>query len=126
MHAHGTRCRQGVQVSLGFFDDVHIGHECLPDPSRYKPHEDGGGGEWFWQYEGDEMYLERDDPVRFRVREVRPFTLTLLGCVLIDFRNSGVVTDVERVDPVRLRMSQVHPCALPCWGLHSGALRLGF
>jgi len=62
--------RQGLQVSLGFFDDVHIAPDFLPEPSMFEPG-DKGGGEWFWQYDDNRMYLERNEPVRVRVREAR-------------------------------------------------------
>jgi len=62
--------RQGLQVSLGFFDDVHVAPDFLPEPSMFEPG-DKGAGEWFWQYDDNRMYLERNEPVRVRVREAR-------------------------------------------------------
>ncbi len=77
--------RQGLQVSLGFFDDVHVAPDFLPEPSMFEPG-DKGAGEWFWQYDDNRMYLERNEPVRVRVREARrsvsPFPNPLLRPLL--------------------------------------------
>jgi len=60
--------KEGVQVSLDFFDDILIPAESLQHPSRYDETE----SVWIWEYplEDDEhhdLFMDAGEQVRFRV-----------------------------------------------------------
>lgn len=80
--------RLSCQVSLGFFDDVVVPASCLQEPSelcvlprpaprprgcdaaaRLTRHHsvvdvDAGEKAWKWRYEGNDIFMERDEEVR--------------------------------------------------------------
>ncbi|KAI9500599.1 DNA-directed RNA polymerase III complex subunit Rpc25 [Coemansia spiralis] len=53
----------GIQVSMGFFDDIDISADQMPSGSEFNSTE----GVWVWRYEGSELFMDLDEPVRFRV-----------------------------------------------------------
>ncbi|KAJ1794764.1 DNA-directed RNA polymerase III complex subunit Rpc25 [Coemansia sp. RSA 2399] len=53
----------GIQVSMGFFDDIKVPADQMPLGSEFNATE----GVWVWRYEGNELFLDLDEPVRFRV-----------------------------------------------------------
>jgi len=61
--------RDGVTVSLGFFDDILIHADALQHPSRY----DEAESVWVWEYlpEGEEethdLFMDPGEQIRFRV-----------------------------------------------------------
>ncbi|KAJ2695248.1 DNA-directed RNA polymerase III complex subunit Rpc25 [Coemansia spiralis] len=55
----------GIEVSMGFFDDIKISAAHMPEGSAY----DGAEGVWVWRYEGNELYIDLEEPIRFRVLE---------------------------------------------------------
>eukprot|EP00095_Tigriopus_kingsejongensis_P003198 snap_masked-scaffold50_size457468-processed-gene-0.1 protein:Tk03198 transcript:snap_masked-scaffold50_size457468-processed-gene-0.1-mRNA-1 annotation:"dna-directed rna polymerase iii subunit rpc8" len=59
--------RQGVFVSLGFFDDILIKPEALQHPKRFDETEQV----WVWEYPTDEghhdMFMDPGETIRFRV-----------------------------------------------------------
>ncbi|KAJ2771045.1 DNA-directed RNA polymerase III complex subunit Rpc25 [Coemansia nantahalensis] len=55
----------GIQVSMGFFDDIKISANHMPEGSAY----DTAEGVWVWRYEGNELYIDLEEPIRFRVLE---------------------------------------------------------
>ena len=61
--------REGVHVSLGFFDDIIIPPYCLPEPSRFDEKEQV----WFWEYdncgEKSNLFMDIGETVRFKVKE---------------------------------------------------------
>ncbi|PNH09607.1 DNA-directed RNA polymerase III subunit RPC8 [Tetrabaena socialis] len=59
--------REGLRVSLEFFEDVLIPEHALQDPSFY----DEAERLWVWKFEGNDMYLDLSEPIRFRVQAVR-------------------------------------------------------
>ena len=54
---------EGISVSLVFFDDVFIPAHCLQSSSRF----DSNERLWVWCYDGNDLYMDLDEPVRFRV-----------------------------------------------------------
>ena len=68
-----VRCSpEGVQVSLGFFEDILIPPEGLQHPSRF----DEADQVWVWQYPAGEpdgashdLYMDQGEEIRFRVAE---------------------------------------------------------
>ncbi|PNF27787.1 DNA-directed RNA polymerase III subunit RPC8 [Cryptotermes secundus] len=60
--------RDGVHVTLGFFDDIIIPPNALQHPSRFDETEQA----WVWEYntgDGDkhDLFMDPGEPVRFRV-----------------------------------------------------------
>ncbi|KAJ1980218.1 DNA-directed RNA polymerase III complex subunit Rpc25 [Dimargaris xerosporica] len=55
----------GVHVSLGFFEDVLIPPLLLPDHSEFDAQEQA----WVWKYEGNELFIDNGESIRFRVVE---------------------------------------------------------
>ena len=63
--------KTGVSVSLGdFYKDVFVPESNLPEPSVYIS-EDSSGGVWRWDFEGSQLFLDKGEQVRVRVKEVR-------------------------------------------------------
>lgn len=94
--------KNGLKLSLGFFDDVIIPEHSLQDPSFF----DDSEKLWVWKFDGNDMYMELNDPVRFRVRSVRfnqkptPLQLqngddALLGTVAKPFAPMEVIGDIN-------------------------------
>ncbi|GIY26255.1 DNA-directed RNA polymerase III subunit RPC8 [Caerostris extrusa] len=62
--------REGVHVSLGFFDDILIPENALQQPSRFDEKEQL----WVWVFTSEEgqthdLFMDREEPIRFRVLE---------------------------------------------------------
>ncbi|XP_033631113.1 DNA-directed RNA polymerase III subunit RPC8-like [Asterias rubens] len=59
--------REGVHISLGFFDDILIPPEALQQPSKFDETEQV----WVWEYETEEgthdLFMDTSEEVRFRV-----------------------------------------------------------
>lgn len=58
--------KEGIMVSLGFFDHIRIPPECMPSPSRFDEEE----GVWIWDYDGNDMFLDLEQFIRIRVQQV--------------------------------------------------------
>lgn len=54
---------EGVSVSLLFFDDIIIPAHCLQASSRF----DANERLWVWCYDGNDLYMDLEETVRFRV-----------------------------------------------------------
>ncbi|XP_796543.1 DNA-directed RNA polymerase III subunit RPC8 [Strongylocentrotus purpuratus] len=59
--------RDGVHISLGFFDDIVVPPEALQQPCKFDETEQL----WVWQYEAEEgthdMFMDINEEIRFRV-----------------------------------------------------------
>lgn len=59
--------RDGVQLTLGFFDDIWVEPTALQYPSNFDEDEQV----WYWQYETDDgphrLFMDQGQEVRFRV-----------------------------------------------------------
>ena len=53
----------GLLVSLDFFDWVVIVPERMQQPAVW----DGAEGLWLWRYEGHDLYMDIDQPIRVKV-----------------------------------------------------------
>ncbi|GAV80466.1 SHS2_Rpb7-N domain-containing protein/RNA_pol_Rbc25 domain-containing protein [Cephalotus follicularis] len=61
----------GLHLSLGFFDDIHVPVHLLPSPSRFEPSPDTRYKvRWIWEY-GDEFIIDGRDKIKFRVQSVK-------------------------------------------------------
>lgn len=59
--------RDGIWVSLGFFEDIFVPEYSLQQPSRF----DAAEGAWFWEWEGNKMYMDEGAELRLRVKDVK-------------------------------------------------------
>lgn len=61
--------KEGVHISLGFFDDILLPSDSLQHPSRF----DEADQLWVWEYETEEgkhdLFMDPGEEVRFRVVE---------------------------------------------------------
>lgn len=68
--------REGVRVTLGFFDDIHIPSHLLQQPAVF----DAAKGQWVWNYDaegdGDAFVMQKGEEVRFKVRTINFTTVT--------------------------------------------------
>jgi len=64
--------RDGVKISLGFFDEIFVGPESLQHPARF----DDTENVWVWEYPTEDedgaathtdLFMDIGEPVRFRV-----------------------------------------------------------
>lgn len=51
---------------MDFFEDVLIPEHALQDPSFY----DESERLWVWKFDGNDMYMDLQEPIRFRVQSV--------------------------------------------------------
>ncbi|KAJ1964365.1 DNA-directed RNA polymerase III complex subunit Rpc25 [Dipsacomyces acuminosporus] len=58
---------EGIQVSMGFFDDIKIPSEQMPVGSEF----DATEGVWVWRFDGNELFMDLDELVRFRVLDLK-------------------------------------------------------
>ncbi|KAJ1958665.1 hypothetical protein DL89DRAFT_265984 [Linderina pennispora] len=56
----------GVQISIGFFDDISVPAEMMPQGCEF----DATEGVWVWRYEGNDLFMDLDEDIRFRVLRV--------------------------------------------------------
>lgn len=59
--------RDGLRVSLGFFEDIIIPDYALQTPSYYDETEKV----WIWKYEGSDMFMDIGEEIRLRVTGLR-------------------------------------------------------
>lgn len=84
--------RDGLKVSMGFFDDISIPSAFLQEPSEYNP----STGLWKWNYEGDaDFVLKAGDDVRFKVR-----TITFTGITSSAKGITATTTSESNVAPL--------------------------
>ncbi|CAO3579396.1 unnamed protein product [Absidia cylindrospora] len=104
----------GVRVTMGFFDDIHIPGATLQAGSEFDPAEQV----WVWNYNGEKMYMDIDEPIRFRVlRELFTDTTpthhsTTGGANPAGRRQS--VADVSASNDLAANSTKIPPYALTC------------
>ncbi|XP_071724531.1 uncharacterized protein [Rutidosis leptorrhynchoides] len=61
----------GLQLTLGFFDDIYIPAHFLPMPNHYElGHDPKYKVTWFWEYNDDRFPIDEVDEIKFRVETV--------------------------------------------------------
>ena len=53
----------GINVTLGFFDDIVIPPGLMPEGCRW----DAGERVWVWSFNGNDMFIDPEEPIRIRV-----------------------------------------------------------
>ncbi|XP_002741858.1 DNA-directed RNA polymerase III subunit RPC8-like [Saccoglossus kowalevskii] len=88
--------RDGVHVSLGFFDDIVIPPDALQQPSKF----DEAEQVWVWEYETDEgthdLFMDINEKIRFRVVDETFVDTTPIGPRTIVEVSEVTETDVKR------------------------------
>ncbi|KAH7284146.1 hypothetical protein KP509_34G041200 [Ceratopteris richardii] len=59
--------KSGLYLSLGFFEDIHVPEHLLQQPSRFDEEENL----WVWSYNENDMFMDLEEEVRFRVEHVK-------------------------------------------------------
>ncbi|XP_011079992.1 DNA-directed RNA polymerase III subunit RPC8 isoform X1 [Sesamum indicum] len=63
--------KDGLRLSLGFFDDIYVPVPLLASPNHSEPDpEHKNGIRWVWEYEGENYPIDGTDEIRFRVHNV--------------------------------------------------------
>lgn len=52
-----------VLVSMGFFDDIFLPSTYLQPDTFFDPQDQI----WYWKYQGNQLYMDIDETIRFRV-----------------------------------------------------------
>lgn len=61
----------GLRISLGFFEDIHVPVHLLPSKSEFTPDPNNGGKlRWVWDYEGVPCDIYETDEIRFRIHSI--------------------------------------------------------
>ena len=58
---------RGLQISLGFFHDIHVPERFLQDPSVFNQEEKV----WVWKFGENDMFMDIGEEIRFRVLSVK-------------------------------------------------------
>ncbi|KNA10726.1 hypothetical protein SOVF_141600 [Spinacia oleracea] len=64
---------KGLQLTLGFFDDIYVPSYALPEPSHMEPEPndiDPKHGRWVWRYNEMDLPIDDDSEIRFQVISV--------------------------------------------------------
>ncbi|KAL2543847.1 RNA polymerase Rpb7 N-terminal domain-containing protein [Forsythia ovata] len=63
--------KDGLRLSLGFFDDIYVPIPLMPNPYHSEPDpEHKNGIRWVWEYMGENYPIDWMDEIRFRVHSV--------------------------------------------------------
>eukprot|EP00873_Tetraselmis_striata_P040316 jgi/Tetstr1/460580/TSEL_000505.t1 len=89
---------KGVRVSLGFFSDLFVPEANLQTPSRYSPEE----RTWVWDYDEAELFLDLEDTVRVRVKEVRFHPIPTPAQMRGTAAEPGIGTDASPYRPMEV------------------------
>ena len=54
-------CRQGLQIDLGFFSDLHVPDYHCPEDYWFHSQD----GLWAWKYDGNDLFLDLKDDIRY-------------------------------------------------------------
>jgi len=101
-------CKEGVYVSMGFFDDVFLPADQLRTPSRF----DEANQLWIWEYQAEDekhnLEMLREDEIRFRVMDE----------IFVDVSPSGPeigeaadVSEMEKKSPYTI-LGSIHDAGL--------------
>lgn len=94
--------REGVHVTLGFFDDILIPPEALQQPSHFDETEQV----WVWQYQSDEgthdLFMDINETIRFRVVDEIFVDTTPIGPKEVDEPGSEVTEKEVKKTPYSL------------------------
>ncbi|KAI7867817.1 DNA-directed RNA polymerase III subunit RPC8-like protein [Spinellus fusiger] len=102
---------RGVRVSMGFFDDIHIPAPALQIGSEF----DVAEQVWVWSYEGQKLYMDIEETIRFRIlHELFTDTTptTHQGTVAGGSRQS--VAEMAASSDLAANSTKIPPYALTC------------
>uniref|UniRef100_A0A336LUE8 DNA-directed RNA polymerase III subunit RPC8 n=1 Tax=Culicoides sonorensis TaxID=179676 RepID=A0A336LUE8_CULSO len=102
--------REGVNVSLGFFDDIFIPHTALQHPSRYEEAEQA----WVWEYsleDGDhhDLFMDINETIKFRVTGETFEESSPIGPPVTDDPSNSTNANLEPKVPYRITGSISEP-----------------
>ncbi|CEP08572.1 hypothetical protein [Parasitella parasitica] len=102
----------GVVVTMGFFDDILIPGGALQPGSKFDPAEQV----WVWSYEGEKMYMDIEEPIRFKVlrEQFTDTTPTNHPHPVALPRRRQSVADVSATDDLAGNSTKIPPYSLTC------------
>eukprot|EP00106_Octopus_bimaculoides_P008018 XP_014775460.1 PREDICTED: DNA-directed RNA polymerase III subunit RPC8-like [Octopus bimaculoides] len=104
--------KDGVQVSLGFFDDILIPSDALQHPSRFDEQEQL----WVWLYEAEDekhdLFMDIGEEIRFRVVDETFVDTTPTSPETGTEETDVLESDAKKV-PYTLTVSTLWPLPLP-------------
>ncbi|KAL6564427.1 hypothetical protein OROMI_015877 [Orobanche minor] len=81
--------KDGLRLSLGFFEDIYVPVPLLNTPNHFEPDPDNRDGVmWVWEFEGQNYPIDRDDEIRFKVHNVSYPPLPLSEVEVLDGEES--------------------------------------
>ncbi|KAG8389264.1 hypothetical protein BUALT_Bualt02G0210900 [Buddleja alternifolia] len=82
--------KDGLRLSLGFFDDIYVPVPLLATPNHSEPDPELKDGiRWVWEYEGENYPIDGTDEIRFRVHNVSYPPIPLEQAKDSDEKDSG-------------------------------------
>ena len=113
----------GLRVSLGFFSDIIVPVEHLPQPSEWDVKEKL----WVWHYEDEALFLDEGEEIRVKVVDVHfPVYKSTNSAKVQDKRWVGVVVRSEQASKQASKQASERAHELKDDGLGFGLGRLGF
>jgi DNA-directed RNA polymerase III subunit RPC8 len=103
---------EGVRVSLGFFEDILIPPHLMHEDCEFDTNEQL----WVWKWDGNDMYMDVDEPIRIRVHNYE-FNHVQPSTTLQHTRRRSVVVGIDaeptptetKVAPFALTASIIGP-----------------
>ncbi|KAI8989299.1 RNA polymerase III subunit Rpc25-domain-containing protein [Pilobolus umbonatus] len=100
----------GVSVTMGFFDDIIIPSGALQPGSNFDPAENV----WVWNYEGEKMFMDVEEPIRFRVlRELFTDTTPTSHRPVAAGRRQSIV-DATASSDLAANSTKIPPYSITC------------
>ncbi|ESP03852.1 hypothetical protein LOTGIDRAFT_109978 [Lottia gigantea] len=112
--------KEGVYVSMGFFDDIFIPADALQHPAIFESQDQI----WAWEYEVDEdtkhkLFMDIDEEIRFRVVD-ETFTDTTPSGPDTTNTESDIPTDPELKKPPYTITASISDSGLGCMSWWNG------
>ncbi|EGF81868.1 hypothetical protein BATDEDRAFT_86925 [Batrachochytrium dendrobatidis JAM81] len=106
----------GVRITMNFFDDIIIPPSFLMPGSEYDTNE----GLWVWKYDENDLFMDREEPIRFRVENeafvdvgpVKEIKSGQIGNKTITPASGGAGTDEPHRDPPYTIVGSISESAL--------------
>ncbi|KAI8992106.1 polymerase-like protein III polypeptide H [Mycotypha africana] len=101
----------GVVVTMGFFDDILIPAVALQPGSKFDPAEQV----WVWNYEGEKLFMDIEEPIRFKVyRESFTDTTPTNHPTSSTPRRRQSIADATANNELAANSTKVPPYSLTC------------
>ncbi|KAI7896204.1 RNA polymerase III subunit Rpc25-domain-containing protein [Mucor mucedo] len=100
----------GVRVSMGFFDDILIPGGALQPGSKFDPAEQV----WVWNYEGEKMFMDIEESIRFRVLREQFTDTTPTNHPISTSGRRQSVADIAANSDLAANSTKIPPYSITC------------